>query len=188
MVTEELILACTQNNPLAQNRLYDLYSGKMMAVCVRFAQNWEDAEDMLQESFIKIFAQIPSFDHKGSFEGWVRRIVVNTCINALKRNKKFSEHVAIEEANFVQIKENTIASSLLSRSITDCIKKLPVGYKTILNLYAIEGYSHKEIGVMLDSEESTSRSQYTRAKAMLEAVLIKKEIVERPKSGILSFS
>lgn len=153
----------------------------MLSVCYRFAQSREDAEDMLQEGFIKVFTQIHTFQNKGAFEGWIRRIVVHTCINFLKKNKKFNERVDLDYATMVEVREETIPSIMQARQIIECIRLLPIGYRTVLNLYAMEGYSHKEIGMMLDIEESTSRSQYTRAKSMLETILVKKKIIEMPK-------
>ncbi len=183
-MTEEYIIAgCLHNEPSAQRELYNRFSPKMLSVCYRFAQSREDAEDMLQEGFIKVFTQIHTFQNKGAFEGWIRRIIVHTCINFLKKHKKFSGSVDIEQAGFVYIKEETIPSIMQAKQVTECIRLLPLGYKTVLNLYAIEGYSHREIAVMLDIEESTSRSQYTRAKTMLESILVKKNILEKPKTN-----
>jgi len=151
----------------------------MLGVCYRFAKNREDAEDMLQEGFIKIFSQIHQYRGDGALEGWIRRIVVHTCINVLKKNKKFSDSVDITFASGVGIREESIPSIMQAKEVVECIRLLPIGYRTVLNLYAIEGYSHKEIGDVLDIEESTSRSQYTRAKAMLEDILIKKKIMSK---------
>ena len=133
---------------------------------------------MLQEGFIKVFSQIHTFQNKGAFEGWVRRIVVHTCINVLKRNKKFNDNVDMEYAMHASVKE-VIPSIMQAKQVVECIRLLPVGYRTVLNLYAIEGYSHKEISDIMDIEESTSRSQYTRAKAMLEQILIKRKIIDK---------
>src|SRR3982751_1954726 len=188
-MTEEAILqGCLHNHPVAQRELYNRFSPKMLAVCYRFAHNREDAEDMLQESFIKVFSQIHTFQNKGAFEGWIRRIIVHTCINHLKKNKRFNESVDIIQASSVQIREENIPSIVQAKQIVDCIRLLPVGYRTVLNLYAIEGYAHKEIAEMLDIEESTSRSQYTRAKQMLEDILIRKKILQKPseKTGLLA--
>jgi RNA polymerase sigma factor (sigma-70 family) len=184
MTEQSIIAGCLQNDAASQKELYNRYSPKMLSVSYRFAHNREDAEDMLQEAFIKIFSQIHTFQNKGAFEGWIRRIVVHTCINFLKKNKKFSENVDITYATTVYVKEETIPSIMQAKQVVECIKLLPLGYKTVLNLYAIEGYSHKEIGNLLDIEESTSRSQYTRAKAMLETILIKKRIINNPKSEL----
>src|SRR3954469_25750182 len=181
-MTEEYIIAgCLHNEPSAQRELYNRFSPKMLSVCYRFAQSREDAEDMLQEGFIKVFTQIQTFQNKGAFEGWIRRIVVHTCINFLKKYKKFNDSVDLAQAGYVYIKEETIPSIMQAKQVTECIRLLPIGYRTVLNLYAIEGYSHREIADMLDIEESTSRSQYTRAKQMLEDILLKKKIIQRPR-------
>ncbi len=185
-MTEEAILqGCIKNNPSAQKALYQKYSAKMLVVCYRYAHNREDAEDMLQEGFIKIFYQIHTFENRGSLEGWIRRIIVHTCINHLKKNKRFNESVDLIHATSIQVREESIPSIIQAKEIVECIRLLPLGYRTVLNLYAIEGYAHKEIAQMLDIEESTSRSQYTRAKAMLEDVLTRKNIMYKPKEKIL---
>lgn len=181
MTEQAILVGCLQNDPSAQRELYNRYSPKMLSVCYRFSQSREDAEDMLQEGFIKIFTQIHTFQNKGAFEGWVRRIIVHTCINFLKKNKKFNENTDLDHAGYLEVKEETMPSIMQAKQIIECIRLLPLGYRTVLNLYALEGYSHKEIGNMLDIEESTSRSQFTRAKAMLEMILVKKRIIEQPK-------
>jgi len=181
MTEEAMLQGCIKNDASAQQELYHLYSPKMLSVCYRYAKNREDAEDMLQEGFIKVFMQIRQFQNRGALEGWIRKIMVHTCINSLKKNKKFSESVDIIYANSIHVREDAIPSILQAKQVVECIRLLPMGYKTVLNLYAIEGYSHKEIGDMLDIEESTSRSQYTRAKAMLEDILIRKRIIPIPK-------
>ncbi len=182
MIEETMLNGCLENNAAAQEALYNHYSPKMLGVCYRFAKNREDAEDMLQEGFIKVFSQIHQYRNEGALEGWIRRIVVHTCINILKKNKKFSDSVDINYANGIGIREENIPSIMQAKQVVEFIRILPVGYRTVLNLYAIEGYSHKEIGSMLDIEESTSRSQYTRAKAMLEDILVKKNIMLKPRS------
>ena len=188
-MTEEIMLnGCLENNAAAQDALYAHFSPKMLGVCYRFGKNREDAEDMLQEGFIKIFSQIFQYRNEGALEGWIRRIVVHTCINIIKKNKKFTDSVDITFASGIGIREENIPSIIQAKEVVECIRLLPVGYRTVLNLYAIEGYSHKEIGNMLDIEESTSRSQYTRAKAMLEDILVKKNILLKPKSKTVSFT
>ena len=181
-MTEEAILqGCLKNQAAAQRELYQRYSPKMLAVCFRFAHNREDAEDMLQDGFIKVFLQIHTFRSKGAFEGWIRRIMVHTCINHLKKNKRFNESVDLIQASSAQVREESIPSIVQAKQIVDCIRLLPIGYRTVLNLYAIEGYSHKEISGMLDIEESTSRSQYTRARQMLEDILIRRNLIPEPR-------
>ncbi|MBK8087341.1 MAG: sigma-70 family RNA polymerase sigma factor [Chitinophagaceae bacterium] len=180
-MTEEAILhGCLKNQAVAQQELYSRYSPKMLSVCYRFARNREDAEDMLQEGFIRVFTQIHQFQSKGSFEGWIRRIIVHTCINHLKKHKKFNDSVDITQAQTVSVREDSVPSIIQAKQVIECIRTLPLGYRTVLNLFAIDGYTHREIANMLDIEESTSRSQYTRAKAMLEQILIQKQIILRP--------
>jgi RNA polymerase sigma-70 factor (ECF subfamily) len=133
---------------------------------------------MLQEGFIKVFTQLARFENRGSFEGWIRKIMVHTCINILKKNKKFNESVDLIHAHSVALREDNIPALVQVKQIVECIRMLPTGYRTVLNLFAIEGYSHREIAHLLDIEESTSRSQFTRAKAMLQEMLIQKKILQ----------
>lgn len=184
MTEEQMLAGSIKNNASAQEALYNKFSPKMLGVCYRFARNREDAEDMLQEGFIKIFTQLHQYRNEGALEGWIRRIIVHTCINILKKNKKFSESVDIIHATSIHVKEDMIPSIMQAKQVIECIRMLPIGYRTVLNLYAIEGYSHKEISAMLDIEESTSRSQYTRAKAMLEEILVKKKIIQKPSTKL----
>ncbi len=186
-MTEELMLAgCLKNNAAAQEALYNRFSPRMLGVCYRFAKNREDAEDMMQEGFIKVFTQMYQYRNEGALEGWIRRVMVHTCINNLKKNKKFSDSVDIIHASNIHVNEELIPSIMQAKQVVECIRMLPIGYRTVLNLYAIEGFSHREIGVMLDIEESTSRSQYTRAKVMLEEILIRKKIIQKTRAEFLS--
>ncbi len=184
MTEEALLKGCMNNEQAAQRELYNRYSSKMLAVCYRYAHSREYAEDMLQEGFIKVFLQVHTFENRGAFEGWIRRIIVHTCINILKKNKKFNESVDIIHATSMQIREESVSAIIQAKQVVECIRLLPIGYRTVLNLYAVEGYSHREIAGMLDIEESTSRSQYTRAKAMLEDILVRKKIMQKPKQDI----
>jgi len=183
-----MIQGCLRNEAAAQQELYHKYSPKMLTVCYRYAKSREDAEDMLQEGFIKVFMQIRQFQHKGALEGWIRKIMVHTCINSLKKNRKFTESVDLIHASAVQIREEIIPSIIQAKQVVECIRMLPLGYRTVLNLFAIEGFSHREIGDMLDIEESTSRSQYTRAKSMLEEILVQKKIMPEPREKSSWFS
>jgi RNA polymerase sigma factor (sigma-70 family) len=179
MTEEQMIAKSLENNKTAQEMLYNMYCPKMLAVCYRFAKSREDAEDMLQEGFIKVYAQLVHFRHEGSFEGWIRRIIVHTCINVIKKNKKFSDTVDLVAANELHTHADYVPSLLQAKEIVESIRLLPIGYRTVLNLYAIEGYSHKEIGVILEIAESSSRSQYTRARAMLETILMDRKIIDK---------
>jgi RNA polymerase sigma-70 factor (ECF subfamily) len=177
MTEESLIQDCANNNAAAQRELYNRFSGVLFGVCFRYAYRREDAEDMLQEGFVKIFKRINSFENKGNFEGWMKRVMVNNCINYLTKNKKFSEILSIENAYAFEIQEESIASKLLGKQVIECLRLLPIGYRTVINLYVIEGFSHKEIGEILEIGESTSRSQLIRGKALLESILISKKIM-----------
>ena len=184
-MTEEIMLqGCLDNLSIAQEALYNRFSPRMLGVCYRYARNREDAEDMLQEGFIKVYSQIHQYKGSGALEGWIRKIVVHTCINILKKNKKFSDSVDLVHASSIQISENNIPSLLQAKQVVECIRLLPIGYRTVLNLYAIEGFSHKEISGILEIEESTSRSQYTRARALLEEILLKKKILQTPRKSV----
>jgi RNA polymerase sigma-70 factor (ECF subfamily) len=188
-MTEEIMLqGCLDNLSIAQEALYNRFSPRMLGVCYRYARNREDAEDMLQEGFMKVYSQIHQYKGAGALEGWIRKIVVHTCINILKKNKKFSDSVDLIHASSIQISDNNIPSMLQAKQVVECIRLLPIGYRTVLNLYAIEGFSHKEISVILEIEESTSRSQYTRARALLEEILIKKKILQKPRENVRMIS
>ena len=145
-MTEEAILqGCLKNHAAAQRELYQRYSPKMLAVCFRFAHNREDAEDMLQDGFIKVFLQMHTFQSKGAFEGWIRRIIVHTCINHLKKNKRFNESVDIMQASTAQLREESIPSIVQATQIVDCIRLFPNRYRTVPNLYAIAGYTPQKL-------------------------------------------
>src|ERR1700716_4563938 len=120
-MTEEAILqGCLHSDPASQKELYGRYSPKMLSVCYRYAQSREDAEDMLQEGFIKVFSQIHTFRNKGAFEGWIRRIIVHTCINNLKKNKKFNESVDIIHATAMQVREESVPSIVQAKQVVEC--------------------------------------------------------------------
>jgi RNA polymerase sigma factor (sigma-70 family) len=184
MTEEQMLQGCLKKDASTQEVLYNRFSPRMLGVCYRFARNREDAEDMMQEGFIKVFSQIHQFRGQGALEGWIRRIIVHTCINTLKKNKKFSDTVDLFHASTLHLNENNIPSLMQAKQVVECIRLLPLGYRTVLNLYAIEGYSHREIASILDIEESTSRSQYTRAKSMLEDILLKNKMLQQPRQKV----
>ncbi len=179
MTELQILEGCKLNNISAQEVLYNKYNSKMLGVCYRYANNRADAEDMLQEGFIRIFSQLHQYRNEGSLEGWIRRVIVHTCINILKKNKKFSEYLDIAHAENIEARQASVYSMMQTKHIIECIRMLPLGYKTVLNLYAIEGFSHKEIASILEIEEGTSRSQYARAKIMLENILIKRGVIDQ---------
>ncbi|QQR97170.1 MAG: RNA polymerase sigma factor [Sphingobacteriales bacterium] len=162
----QLIAGCLQKKRDAQYKLYQMMSGKMFAVCLRYAKDRESAEDILQEGFVKIFNSLEKFRGDGSFEGWVRRIMVNTAVEYYRKNIKMYPIVSIEE----QVKEtdfDTIGDDLEVADIYNMINSLSPGYRTVFNLYVVEGYSHKEVAEMLNISEGTSKSQLARARYLL---------------------
>src|SRR3954447_6319811 len=165
-----LIENCVNGNRKSQKELYDMFSPKMYAICLRYTKNQMDAEDILQDAFVKLFNNLYKFRGEGSFEGWVRRIFVNTAIEHLRRNTvKFSESEGFENA--IADKQKSALDSLYEKDLIKTSMKLSEGYRTVFNLYAVEGYSHKEIAQKLGITESTSKSQFSRAKAILRDVL-----------------
>ena len=167
---KSLIESCINGSRKSQKELYDLFSTKMYAICLRYAKNQMDAEDILQDAFVKLFNNLYKFRGEGSFEGWVRRIFVNTAIEHLRRNNiKFSENEGFENA--IADKQKSALDCLYEKDLIKTSLKLSEGYRTVFSLYAIEGYSHKEIAKKLGITESTSKSQFSRAKAILRDVL-----------------
>lgn len=183
MTEEQIVYGTLQKNPAAQEALYQMFSPKMLGVCYRYAQSREDAEDMLQEGFIIVFRMLSQFRREGSLEGWIRKIMVHSCINILKKNKKFSDTLELANAENLMTLHDHVPSILQAKQIVECIRLLPVGYRTVINLYAIEGYSHKEISELLEIAEVTSRSQYLRGKAVLMDILVKRGICHPSQFG-----
>lgn len=157
-----------------QEELYRRFSPKMYAVCLRYAGNAEEAEDILQEGFIKIFKKLDSFRSEGSFEGWIRRIFVNTSIEHFRR-KKYLQPVTEKEETSIEGKYISVLDNLAERDILSLVQQLSPGYRTVFNMYVVEGYTHKEIADMLGISEGTSKSQLSRAKVILQE-LVKKFI------------
>ncbi len=169
----EIVYRCLQNDTAAQNELYRRYAGKMMGVCMRYARNREVAADIMQDGFVKVFINLKSFKGEGSFEGWIKRIMINTSLKQYQKDLKFKNDVDIEIAHGVTF-DNNIVSNLSVKELMHHIQDLPDGYRTIFNLYVIEGYQHNEIGDMLNISEGTSKSQLSRARNYLMQI-IKKE-------------
>lgn len=162
----DLVEGCKKGDPLYQRALYQRFYKLMYGVCLRYTDNRDDAEDILQDGFVKVFKNLNSFQGKGSFEGWVRRIMVHTSIEHYRRNSRYFM-VDVNDAYDLET-DSDVVSSLSREEILSLIRKLPVGYRTVFNLYAVEGYSHREIGEMLGISEGTSKSQLSRAKKILQ--------------------
>ena len=171
-----LIEGCQREDAHCQQELFNRYAGKMMTVCLRYARHRAEAEDLLQDSFIKVFDNMHQFEGKGSFEGWIRRIVVNTALKNISKLSFQRENIGIE--NMV---ETAVAPSVLSlmteQELLNLITKLPTGYRTVFNLFVLEDMSHREISEVLGIEESTSRSQLVKARNMLQAMVLKSDRV-----------
>jgi RNA polymerase sigma-70 factor (ECF subfamily) len=161
-----------------QYQLYERFAPKMYGVCLRYAGNAAEAEDILQEGFIKVFNKIGSFRSEGSFEGWVRRIFVNTAIEHF-RKKTYQQPITDYEENTIEGKYENVLDSMAEKDIIALVQQLSPGYRTVFNLYVIEGYTHKQIAEILGISEGTSKSQLSRAKLILQDMVQK--FIERRK-------
>ena len=164
----QLINGCRKGDRLAQKELYERYSHKMMGVCLRYVNDRETARDLLQDGFVKVFTSMDSYSGIGSFEGWMRKIFVNCALEYLRKSDVLRESTDLDNtAELIQPDASAI-SNMSAAELMQLVQELPAGFRTVFNLFAIEGYSHKEISDMLNITESTSRSQFTRAKQMLQ--------------------
>ncbi len=163
----DLIKGCLEGNRRMQEEMYRRLSPRMYAVCLRYAGNAEEAEDILQEGFIKVFKKMDSFRSEGSFEGWVRRIFVNTAIEHFRR-KRYLMPVTEKEENTIEGKYTSVLDDLGAKDIMALVQELSPGYRTVFNMYVVEGYTHKEIADILGISEGTSKSQLSRAKVILQ--------------------
>lgn len=169
-----LIKGCIREDKKSQEVFYRMYAGKMMGICMRYAKNREDAEDILQEGFIKVFNNLKNFKAEGSLEGWVKRIMINTALLHYRKNLKYSDHVDLEYAG-AEINDIDILSAISAKDLMSMVQAMPDGYRMVFNLYVLEGYIHKEIGEMLGINEGTSKSQLARARKYLMDLIKKKE-------------
>ncbi len=170
---EELIAACRKQQRNAQEMLFNRFSPVMFGVCKRYLKNREDAEDVLIEAFYKVLTNIDQYKGQGSFEGWIRRVVVNEALMFLRRRSKLKYKVEIEEIDLP--KAEKIESQLAAQDIMKLLDALPMGYRTVFNLYVIEGYKHREIADMLGISINTSKSQLILAKKRLKELIEKAE-------------
>lgn len=164
---ESLISGCKAQDRKAQEKLYQLTASKMLGVCMRYTNNRAEAEDILQTGFVRVFTRMSSYRSEGSFEGWIRRIMVNTAIESFRRNKRMLHAEDIQELGEEHAPAAEI-DELAYEDLINIIQQLPAGYKIVFNMYAIEGYSHKEIAEELGISESTSKSQLLRAREWLK--------------------
>jgi RNA polymerase sigma factor (sigma-70 family) len=170
----EIIKGCARHERKAQQMLYDKYSRFLLGVCLRYATDRSEAEDILQDSFLKIYFSIGDFSGTGSFPGWIRKVAVNTAITHYHRNLKHRYHIEIEEYVSVETGTSSFEEDLFtSDELFKVLNELPAGYRMVFNLYAVEGYKHKEIAELLGIDTNTSKSQYSRARAVLRDKLEK---------------
>ena len=163
----KLVRDCLKGKPEAQRQLYEHFAETMLGVCYRYTKSLKDAEDVLQEAFVKVFFSLKQYRYEGQLGAWIRRIMVNTALNFLKRNHNYRDQMYFPPEHLHPITSDDPVVAMEAKELTELIRQLPPGYQTIFNLHAIEGYSHVEIGEMLGITDGTSRSQYARARALM---------------------
>jgi len=167
---EDLIAGCIKQKASAQRALFDKYSGRMLGLCRRYVKDVLEAEGVMITAFTKIFERIEQYTGEGNFEGWMKRIMVNESLQYLRKHKNMQLNMDIEEAHHLP-NYDAMEDHLQTEDLMQMIGELPVGYRTVFNLYAIEGYSHKEIAEQLNINENTSKSQLSRARVHLQKQL-----------------
>lgn len=165
--SRQLIKACLAGDATAQHRLYQLYAAPMLGVCYRYTKSMEDAEDVLQDGFINVFRNLKQYKMEGELGAWIRKIMVNAALNYLKRKKRYQFDSLLTEEHLHPVADDDPVIQIGAKEMAQLIRQLPAGYQTIFNLHAVEGYPHVEIAQMLGITESTSRTQYMRARKIL---------------------
>lgn len=171
MKESALVEKCINGDLKAQRALFEMFAPKMLGVCLRYSKNKEQAEDVLQDGFIKVFNNLTKYSGSGSLEGWVRRIMVNTALDQIRKETKFKDNVGFDDVDYKVETNSFIMESMMAEDLLVLINSMPDGYRTVFNLFAIEGYSHKEIAEELSISENTSKSQYSRARKFLQQKL-----------------
>jgi RNA polymerase sigma factor (sigma-70 family) len=185
MLNAEIIEQCIEGSRIAQEKLYNFYASRMRGTCLRYSSSVFEAEDIFQEGFIRVFANLKNYKNQGSFDGWIRRIIVNTAIDTYKKNLVRKDQVSYEGLEDHEITQVEIADQLDEKDMLNALSKLPDGYRMVFNLYAIEGFSHKEIAEMLNISESTSKSQLFKARKQVQYLLQYKNSITGNDTGIL---
>ena len=174
MLEDEIIKQCIAGNSKAQEKLYNFYARRMKGICVRYAKSVFEAEDIFQDAFIKVFTYLVNYKMEGSFDGWIRRIVVNTAIDHYKKNQSLEKHFEqYDGADEIETENVTIEQKLYADDLLKILSLLPDGYRLVFNLYAIEGYHHKVIADLLNITEGTSKSQLSKARRYIQHLLPK---------------
>ncbi len=177
---EELFKGCLKRDRSAQQQLFDLYSSKMYAICYRYVRHSMEAEDILVTAFTKVFERIEQFKGEGSFEGWIRRIMVNEALTFLRKSRTMYLETELEQAER-EPDYDRISDHLEAEDLMKMIQELPAGYRVVFNMYAIDGYSHKEIAEQLGISENTSKSQLSRARVYLQKMLVENDYTVKSK-------
>lgn len=172
-----MVAGCLKGDRVAQKALYQVYARKMMGICMRYAPNREQAQDILQDGFVKVFQKMERYRGEGPLGGWIARTMVNTALDQIRRNKPFEHSLDLSEAEHLHPVNEQVLVQMGTDELMALIQALPLGYRTVFNLFAIEGYTHKEIGEMLGISENTSKSQFMKARAFLRK-LLPQEIVD----------
>jgi len=170
---EELLISCKENNRLYQEILYRKYAKKMYGICLSYAGDRDMAQDILQESFIKVFKSIHNYKSEGPLEGWIRRIIINTALDHLRQKTKLQKYISDKDEVIKEVEEISAIEKLQTQDILNQVAKLPDGARVVFNLYALEGYTHREIADKLEITEGTSKSQFNRARKLLMEMLNK---------------
>lgn len=178
MNDEQLVKKCLENDVLAQKYLFESFSRKMMGVCLRYTKDAEEAQDVLQMGFVKVFEKLHLFNNEGSLEGWIRKVLVNTALDQIRKNKKFENNIDLDAVDFSLPTENeNVLDQMGANDLLKIIQQMPSGFRTVFNMYAIEGYTHQEIADELNISINTSKSQYSRARVYLQKIIIEEKII-----------
>ena len=177
---ETLLRDCRKGKASAQRELYEMFASKMLGVCVRYITERAEAEHIMIGGMVKMFEKLEHYQRKGSLEGWVRKIMVNECLMYIRKLRVMALEVELVEKDLT-LDFAVLDSTLETQDLLEMIATLPIGYRTVFNLYAIEGFSHKEIAIMLDINENTSKSQLSRARKLLQQKLSLAEDLEQKK-------
>ncbi len=173
MQEKELIKECINGNRSAQHLLYNKYAGMMLGVCYRYTKNIADAEDILQEGFIKVFTRLHQYKFNGELGAWIRKIMVNTAITYLNKHNRYKRELQIEDILLHPVSDDNPEIHIDTKQMVEIIRELPLIYQTVFNLVAVEGYNHIEAAKLLNVNENTIRSQYSRARTLLIQALKK---------------
>ncbi len=174
MHIDEIIQGCKERNGRAQKKLYDIHASKMMGLCLRYCKDEEEAKDLLQEGFIKVFEKISTYRGEGSLEGWIKRVFITTALEKLRKKSLVFERLTDE--NLSELSPVALDNKLEAKELLQLIRQLPDGYRVVFNLYAIEGFTHVEIAGKLNISAGTSKSQYARARQHLQKLITTEKV------------